>query len=161
LFGEYVAWVLEQFWVLHLVAYDEVLAERVNADFREEWPKLFGARGRLYLALVDGLPAGVAGLKPVSATSAELKRVYVRPAHRGAGVARRLLEQVVTDGRALGYQTILLETADFMTQAHGLYRSVGFVGTERFAGAEGADHGVGDHELFMQLDLMGSRAGGD
>ncbi|MGA3218246.1 MAG: GNAT family N-acetyltransferase [Acidimicrobiales bacterium] len=153
LFREYAAWVLEQFRSLHGVPFDELTTEQVHASFQAEWPKLFGNRGRLYLALVDDGPAGVAGLKPVSATTAELKRMYVRPAHRGAGLARRLINRILADARLLGYQTVVLETADFMTDAHRLYRSVGFCDTERFDGAEGAAHGVAAHELFMQLDL--------
>jgi GNAT superfamily N-acetyltransferase len=153
LFREYAAWVLEQFRSLHDVPFDELTTEEVHAGFRAEWPKLFGHRGRLYLALVDDGPAGVAGLKPVSAATAELKRLYVRPAHRGAGLGRRLVNQVLADARSLGYQTVLLETADFMNDAHRLYRSVGFCDTERYDGAEGAEHGVAAHELFMRLDL--------
>ena len=161
LFREYTAWVVEQFRVLHDVPFDDSTVEEVNADFQAEWPKLFGDRGRLYLALVDDRPAGVAGLKPVSATTGELKRMYVRPGHRGTGLARRLIEQVVADACSLGYRTILLESADFMTDAHRLYRSVGFAETERFAGAEGEAGGVLDHELFMQLDLTGAGGRGD
>jgi GNAT superfamily N-acetyltransferase len=159
LFREYAAWVLEQFRALHAMPFDRSAAEQVNAGFRAEWPKLFGDRGRLYLALVDDRPAGVAGLKPVSATTAELKRVYVRPDHRRVGLARRLVQQVLADALLLGYQTVLLETADFMTDAHRLYRAVGFSGTEQFAGAEGAENGVAAHELFMRLDFAGVREG--
>jgi GNAT superfamily N-acetyltransferase len=141
------------------VPFDDVTTEQVHAEFGADWPKLFGPRGRLYLALVDDSPAGVAGLKPVSATMAELKRLFVRPAHRGAGLGRRLIDQVITDARLLGYQTVVLETADFMTGAHRLYRSVGFRHTERFDGAEGAAHGVAAHELYMRLDLNGALGG--
>jgi len=159
LFREYAAWVLEQFRMIHAVTFDEAAAEHVNAVFRTEWPKLFGTRGRLYLASVDGRPAGVAALKPVSVTTGELKRMYVRPEHRGSGLARRLIERIIADARSLEYRTVLLETADFMTRAHRLYRSVGFADTERFPGTEGEANGVVDHELFMRLDLTSASGG--
>ena len=41
-------------------------------------------RGRLLLATVGGKPAGCVALKPIDATTCELKRLYVRPQAQGS-----------------------------------------------------------------------------
>jgi hypothetical protein len=52
----------------------------------------------------------------------------------------------------MGCETIYLESASFMHPAHALYRSVGFVPSDSYAGREfeGAAHDV---SVFMRLDL--------
>jgi putative acetyltransferase len=149
---EYVAWIFEQFKAVHGLDLAADGADVVHAEFRAEYPKLFGGRGRMVLATVDGTPAAVAALKPLSHDDSELKRMYVRPAFRGLGIARRLIEYVVEEARALGYRTVQLNTIDFMADAHRLYRSAGFIDCPPFPG-ETARHGVDDHGLYMALDL--------
>ena len=53
--------------------------------------------------------------------------MYVQPHIRGIGAGRRLMEQLLTDARSIGYQVIRLESLKFLSAAHALYRSVGFV----------------------------------
>lgn len=153
LFREYMQWLVDELAVVHDFAFGADAQEQVHVEFRREWPKLLGERGRLLLAHADGEPVGVGALKPVDAGTAECKRMYVRPGHGGRGVGRALLERLVADARALGYRRVLLETLDFMTTAHSLYRSVGFVDTDRFAGFEGEAYGVGRYQRYMQLEL--------
>ncbi|HYH52480.1 MAG TPA: GNAT family N-acetyltransferase [Acidimicrobiia bacterium] len=90
----------------------------------------------LYLAEVDGEPAGTCGLKQTGRDVAEIKRMYVAPALRGRGVARALLERVIADARAARYRTLQLETAVWMVEAHALYRSCGFVDAPPFPNPE-------------------------
>jgi predicted GNAT family acetyltransferase len=78
----------------------------------------------MVLVTVDGVPAAVVGLKPLSDDGSELKRMYVRPSFRGLGIGRRLIEYVIKEARVLGYRQ--LNTIDFMTGARRLYRSAGF-----------------------------------
>ena len=153
LFREYMQWLVDQLADVHDFEFGTDAQEQVHVEFRKEWPKLFGERGRLLLARIDGEPVGVGALKPVDATSVECKRMYVRPTHSGRGIGRLLLERLITDARSLGYTHVQLETLDFMTSAHALYRSVGFVETGRFDGFEGAAYGVGRFERYMLLDL--------
>jgi hypothetical protein len=51
----------------------------------------------------------------------------------------------------MGFETVYLESASFMHSAHALYRSVGFVPSDSYAGRE--FEGV-DVSVFMRLDLV-------
>ncbi len=114
--------------------------------------ELLAAGGRVYVAEVDGIAVGVGGLKRLTRSEGEIKRMFVRPAARGRGVARAILERLIADARELGCTTIQLESASFMHAAHALYRSVGFVPSDSYAGREFAG-AAQDVSVFMRLDL--------
>ncbi|KAF2014305.1 acyl-CoA N-acyltransferase [Aaosphaeria arxii CBS 175.79] len=84
---------------------------------------------------------------PSRPSACELKRFYLVPEARGCGLGRKLLEQVVTDAKALGYKEILLDTLAHMGAARGMYRSFGFEEVEKYYDTpiEGT--------IFMKLDL--------
>jgi ribosomal protein S18 acetylase RimI-like enzyme len=84
-------------------------------------------RGRLLLASRDGQLAGCVALRPHDEHAGEMKRLYVRPGHQGRGVGRLLAERVMTEARASGYSTLILDTLPSMTSALRLYESLGFV----------------------------------
>lgn len=106
--------------------------------FAEELSGLPGAyaspRGRLLLALVAGEPAGTAALRPMSAQCCEAKRLYVRPQYRGQGIGKRLLDQLVSEARAEGYQEMYGDTLRSMTSALKMYRQRGFAEVPPYSG---------------------------
>jgi len=99
-------------------------------NFGEELAGLPGAyappSGRLALAFVDGIPAGCIALRPVDAMRAEPKRLYVRPAFRGLGLGRTLLEWVMNQARIAGYTELVGDTMPVMKDALALYDRMGF-----------------------------------
>ncbi len=87
-------------------------------------------RGTLLLATVDGAFAGCCALRPLDAAdypnACEMKRLYVRPKHRGLGLGRLLAEGAMDAARLGGYDHLLLDTLNDMEAARALYQELGF-----------------------------------
>jgi GNAT superfamily N-acetyltransferase len=93
-------------------------------------------RGIFYLVERDHQLAGMGGLRWSSPGVVEIKRVYVRPAHRGAKLGATILQRLLADARGFGYERVHLDTAPFMHAAHTLYEAAGFVDCAPYAGSE-------------------------
>lgn len=155
LLREYMSWIFDRLARDCGFRLDDVEAahERHHAAFRAELPTLRGRRGRLLLARHDDEPVGIGAFKPAGAHVAEIKRMYVRPQGRGSGVGRALLQRLVDAARSEGYRVVRLESLCFMTEAHALYRSMGFVDTPPFEHSEADLAGVVRLTRFMALPL--------
>jgi GNAT superfamily N-acetyltransferase len=109
---------------------DTLLVEAV-AELRQRYPDYTGEhplnpRTRFLVALVEGEPAGCVGIHPLDETRAEMKRLYVTPAHRGKGIARALVREVERKAAANGFRELLLETGIGQPEAITLYQSMGY-----------------------------------
>lgn len=84
--------------------------------------------GRFLVLEVDGVVLGCAGVRayPDAPATAELKRMYVVPEHRGRGHSRRLLAAAEAAARQLGYRELWLETGTRQPEAMALYTSAGY-----------------------------------
>jgi GNAT superfamily N-acetyltransferase len=158
LFREYGEWVAEQVEQDIGITFTVAEQDLYHEAFREELPRLLGARGRILVARLDDDPVGVGTLKPVDETTAEFKRMYVRPSAQGLGVGRALLTRLVVDARAEGYATARLETLRFMTAALAMYRASDFVEVAMFDGSEAANTVFEPLTTWMELDLEAGRA---
>lgn len=87
--------------------------------------------GQLLLAWVNDAPAGCCAFRPLincdHLNASEMKRLYVRPEFRGLGLGRLLVEQIMSEARLAGYNTMLLDTLSEMETARSLYQESGFV----------------------------------
>jgi putative acetyltransferase len=84
------------------------------------------ASARFLVAFLDGAPVGCGAIQTLEPGVAELKRMYVRPDHRGRGLSRRLLTTLEDTARAEGHAEIRLETGTRQGEAIGLYSSAGY-----------------------------------
>jgi GNAT superfamily N-acetyltransferase len=89
-------------------------------------------RGCFLVLRFAGEPVGCGGLTPVGDDAAYLKRMWIAPSARGAGLGRRLLAALEEKARALGYRTVKLETNRALDEAQQLYRSSGYMEVEPF-----------------------------
>jgi GNAT superfamily N-acetyltransferase len=86
--------------------------------------------------------------------------MYVQPEVRGLGAGRRLLERLLDDARAIGYHAIRLESLKFLSAAHALYRSVGFIDITPYAANSMSAYQPAETEdayrasaVFMELQI--------
>ena len=78
--------------------------------------------------------------------------MYVRLEARRMGLGRVMLQMLLDEAAQLGYTTIRLDSACFMTEAHQLYRSMGFEEIEPYEGSE-IPPDFQHNWVFMQKDL--------
>ena len=115
--------------------------------------KFMPPHGRLLLSESIGFAAGCICLKKLSASIGELKRLYVRPAYRGKGIGKKMVEKVLDEARQIGYETIRLDSTKYMTEAHNLYRSFGFQEIEPYPESEIPEKYYA-HWVFMENQII-------
>ena len=111
---------------------DELEAQLVSHGYPQESrhgysvEKLLRESVAFFLARCDGLAVGCGGVQLCGAEYAEVKRMYVRPAFRGMGLGRAMLDHLADHARAHGAAALRLETGIHQQEAIGLYESFGF-----------------------------------
>lgn len=121
-----------------LQQYYEELAQRFEQGFDVSLSRdpqaadMRRPRGSFLLALSDNWPIGCVGIKRTDEDMAEIKRLWVAPAARGLGLARRLMTQAETLARELGIRTLRLDTNRQLPEAQQLYRRSGWTEIPRF-----------------------------
>jgi putative acetyltransferase len=81
--------------------------------------------GRAWIAENAGKVVGSAAVEPASG-GAHIQTLYVDPALRRQGLARRLVALVEVAARKFGAEVIDLWTDTRFTEAHGFYESLGY-----------------------------------
>lgn len=80
-----------------------------------------------FLLRSHGAPAGCGGVKLFAGDYGEIKRMYVRPAFRGRGLAKAMLDHLADYARTQGVGRLRLETGIHQHEAIGLYERAGFM----------------------------------
>ena len=124
---------------LQLQRYDEELSHLAE--------KYGPPGGRLYLLLFGDEAVGTGALRPLEDGLCELKRLYIRPAFRGQGLAEETVRRLIDDARALGYRQMVLDTFPFLKGAIHLYKKLGFREIPSYNGAPMPDL------IYLGLDL--------
>jgi GNAT superfamily N-acetyltransferase len=115
-------------------------------------PEEYGPPGGAFLlAEENGACLGCIGLRRISDTIGEIKRLYLRPAARGRGAGRLLAEGIIAAAQRLGYARLRLDTLPDMKEAQALYATLGFeaIAAYRFNPVPGT--------VFLELSLAGRR----
>jgi GNAT superfamily N-acetyltransferase len=96
---------------------------------------LEGEHCGIWIALVDGEPAGCIILRPLEDLppgAGEVKRMYVRDKFRGKGIAQSLVKALEQYAKEKGLTTIYLDTKDDLKSAIRFYEQGGYVRCERY-----------------------------
>lgn len=126
---------------LAVVGWDDNRLARMRADQQAELAALYDGQGDMELDLppeemlatvalnVDGEVVACGSLRDAHRYGdgyGELKRMYVRPEHRGRGYSRFVLRRLEGIAAAKGLRRLILETGLRQVEAVGLYRSEGY-----------------------------------
>jgi GNAT superfamily N-acetyltransferase len=83
--------------------------------------------GAYLVGFADGIAVCGGGLKRLDDDAVEIKRMYVVPAARRQGLARRLLGALEAAARERGYRIVRLDTGPRQPHAKALYTATGYV----------------------------------
>lgn len=108
-----------------------VIARESESDFRRYY---FSGRGGFWLAWLNNQVVGCIALRelPNPLRSAEIKRMYVQPAHRQHGIAKALLDALESFARSAGYDWLYLDSAPGMDTAINFYKRHGYIPCDRY-----------------------------
>lgn len=130
--------------------YLETIREHVALDdVASEVSRHFGGdSAAMFLARTAELVAGCVMVHPLEALpdAFEIKRLYVAPRARGAGLAARLMASAEAHAKACGARRIVLDTKETMHEARRLYERLGYAEIPRY-------HDRPDIHLFMGKDV--------
>jgi GNAT superfamily N-acetyltransferase len=132
--------------------YEESLpADLKHSEFEREiddLPAYYGPPGAAFVATAGDRPAGCVALSILDASTAVIKKLYVAPAYRNLGLARRLLAALIDFARDRSVARLVLDTErERLPAAYQLYLSLGF--------RECEPYGDVDYRCptFMELNL--------
>jgi len=102
-----------------------VVARDTKQEFQHYY---FGERSGVWLDSQENNVVGCIALRelPEIQRSAEIKRMYVQPAHRGSGIAKQLLDALEQFAAKAGYEWLYLDSAPGMDTAVRFYQRNGF-----------------------------------
>jgi len=105
-------------------------------------------RGEIVLAFARDSVVACGALRELEPKIGEIKRVYVRPDHRGPGFGPRLTRALLDRASELGYERVRVDTLPTMVAAIEFYQEMGFEPVPAFwshpvTGARFFEYGLG------------------
>ncbi|HVU96153.1 MAG TPA: GNAT family N-acetyltransferase [Puia sp.] len=99
-----------------------------DGDLQEYYAQLnrIGSIPQVLVAYNEDRPIGCGAIREYEEGKAEIKRMYVRPANRGNGIATRLLEELENWAREGGCTACVLETGLNQPEAIAFYQKNGY-----------------------------------
>ncbi len=88
--------------------------------------------GAFLVARLDGRPVGCGMLRRDGEVIGEIKRMWVSPSVRGAGLAGRLLARLEEIAREFGWTHVRLDTNRALAEAQAMYRKAGYRPIDRY-----------------------------
>ena len=123
------------------------------AESRHAFPveKLLREQVDFFVTRYEQEPAGCGGIK-LYPDYGEVKRMYVRPSHRGLGLGKAMLNHLADYARQQKIEVLRLETGIYQVEAIGLYERYGFKRRAPFS-----EYKVDPMSLYFEKDLSQNR----
>jgi GNAT superfamily N-acetyltransferase len=120
--------------------YDDADVTRMVEDVQAEYVELYGGpdaaavdpaefappTGLFLLGSLDGAAVAMGGWRRLSATDAEIKRMYVTRSARRRGLARQVLAELERTAAAAGLTRLVLNTGPEQPEAVAMYEAAGY-----------------------------------
>jgi DNA-binding MarR family transcriptional regulator/GNAT superfamily N-acetyltransferase len=90
--------------------------------------------GAFVVASSDGEPVACGGVQALAPAMGEIKRMWVHPGWRGAGLGSRLLRHLEHVSADLGHRVVRLDTNGTLVEAIAMYERAGYRHIERYNG---------------------------
>jgi DNA-binding MarR family transcriptional regulator len=88
--------------------------------------------GVFVVATSDGEPVACGGVQPCGEGTGEIKRMWVHPDWRGAGLGSRMLRHLEEQARGLGHRRVVLDTNATLVEAIAMYQRAGYESVARY-----------------------------
>jgi GNAT superfamily N-acetyltransferase len=107
-------------------AFEEYIARSLTEEIRRIADYYGERHGGFWVALEGNRIIGTFGLERTAADAMELRRMYVDPSVRRAGVARQMLQYAEDECRWRNIARLELSTSELQREALAFYRNAGF-----------------------------------
>ncbi len=88
--------------------------------------------GAFVVIMAGDRTVGCGGLQRIDDDTVEIKRMWIHPDWRGAGLGRRLLAELERIAADRGSGRVVLDTNEVLTEAVTMYERNGYVAIERY-----------------------------
>jgi ribosomal protein S18 acetylase RimI-like enzyme len=89
-------------------------------------PERYRRPNAMFVATIDGYVVATMGMRLHEGLSAEIRRIWTRPAARGRGLEGALLEAVTAEAERQGARQLWIDTIPGIASSWDLYRRFGF-----------------------------------
>ncbi|WP_097002660.1 GNAT family N-acetyltransferase [Lacrimispora amygdalina] len=124
---------------------DRALDEIVGIEYQRSKYDKFNQRDSIHDVVVayhDGEPVACGAFKLFDDNHAEIKRVFVDPAHRHMGLGAELIRRLEAKAKMSGYRWCILETGRMLEAANALYKKAGYQMIPNYGQYEGMEDSV-------------------
>ena len=107
--------------------------------------------GQLWVAEVDGVISGSAGIVRVDNDTAQFRWFFVEKVHQNKGIGSRLMKTALDFCRDMSYSNIFLWTFKGLDMARHLYDKAGFLVTEEKPNNEWSSAEIIEQKMELRL----------
>jgi len=105
------------------------------------------------VAYINNKPAGCGSFKEFDDATIEIKRMFVKPEHRGTGLANQILYELEKWGAELGYTFSILETGIKQVEAIRFYQKNGYKQIDNFGQYAGNTNSVCFNKSLLETSF--------